>query len=83
MNEIEYKKISNLVADFYNDKPLLKEEVKDYSLECYKLANNLTNLKKLLVLYGYELVDMMIFKNYATVLHTETNEFYRIQIETN
>ena len=84
INENEYKKLSNLIADFHTEKAkLYVEEIKDYSIESYKLDNNLYNLKKILTLYGYELVSMMVFENYATVLHTETDMFYNIHIEYN
>ena len=80
MSEIEYNFLSNLVSDFCSDKPHLELLHNDKVI--LKLANTLTNLKKMLVLSGYELIDMIIFETYATVLHTETDKYYRIQIET-
>jgi len=81
MNEIEYNSLSTLVSDFCSDKPKLKLLRNDKPI--LKLDNTLTNLKTILALCGYELVSMMIFETYATVLDTETDKFYNIQIETN
>jgi hypothetical protein len=44
-----------------------------------ELDNTLDNLKKILIAYGYELVDMMIHKDYATVLNIKTNRFYKVR----
>ena len=81
MNEKEYNLLSNLVSDFCSSKPKLELLRNDKPF--LKLNNNLTNLKIMLSLCGYELVSMLIFETYATVLHTETDKFYNIQIETN
>jgi hypothetical protein len=44
-----------------------------------ELDNTLDNLKKILIAYGYELVDMMIHKDYATVLNIKTNRSYIVR----
>jgi hypothetical protein len=76
MKILEYIKLSNVLADFHSDNfKLTMEQVNKKN----ELDNTLDNLKKILVSYGYELVDMMIHKDYATVLHNETNKFYKIR----
>ena len=76
MNIPEYIKLSNVLADFHSDNfKLTMEQINQKN----KLDNTLDNLKKILVAYGYELVDMMIHKDYATVLNIKTNRFYKVR----
>ena len=76
MNIPEYIKLSNVLADFHSDNfKLTMEQINQKN----ELDNTLDNLKKILIAYGYELVDMMIHKDYATVLNIQTNRFYKVR----
>ena len=76
MNIPEYIKLSNVLADFHSDNfKLTMEQINQKN----ELDNTLDNLKKILIAYGYELVDMMIHKDYATVLNINTNRFYKVR----
>jgi len=76
MNIPEYIKLSNVLADFHSDNfKLTMEQINGKN----ELDNTLDNLKKILIAYGYELVDMMIHKDYATVLNIKTNRSYIVR----